>query len=35
MGFGKVKCIFNETYMNASIINEQTIICDSPALTDD
>lgn len=33
MGFGKVKCIFNNTYhMNATIIDSETINCDSPPL---
>ena len=32
-GFGKAKCIFNETIrMNATVVDEQTIICDSPFL---
>lgn len=31
MGFGKVKCIFNNTYyMNATILDSETIKCDSP-----
>jgi hypothetical protein len=33
MGFGKVKCIFNNTYyMNATILDSETIKCDSPPL---
>lgn len=33
MGFGKVKCIFNMTYvMNATIMEENIIKCDSPPL---
>jgi len=33
MGFGRVKCVFNNTiYMNATIMDEQTIKCDSPML---
>ena len=33
MGFGKVKCIFNNTYyMNATILESDTIKCDSPPL---
>jgi len=33
MGFGKVKCIFNMTYyMNATIMENNIIKCDSPAL---
>lgn len=33
MGFGKVKCIFNGTiYMNATIMEEDIIKCDSPPL---
>lgn len=33
MGFGKVKCIFNDTiYMNATILEENIIKCDSPPL---
>jgi IPT/TIG domain len=33
MGFGKAKCIFNNTYvMNATIMDSETIKCDSPAL---
>lgn len=35
MGFGKVKCSFNNTLMNATIVNEQTIKCSSPRLTED
>jgi len=34
MGFGKVKCVFNETFMNATIIDAQTIKCSSPKLND-
>jgi hypothetical protein len=31
MGFGKVKCIFNNTYfMNATILEQDIIKCDSP-----
>lgn len=34
MGFGKVKCIFNDTiYMNATILEEDIIKCDSPPLS--
>lgn len=33
MGFGKVKCIFNLTYvMNATIMEQDVIKCDSPPL---
>lgn len=33
MGFGKVKCIFNNTYyMNATIMEHDIIKCDSPPL---
>jgi len=33
MGFGKVKCIFNDTiYMNATILEQDIIKCDSPPL---
>jgi hypothetical protein len=33
MGFGKVKCIFNNTYvMNATILETDIIKCDSPSL---
>jgi IPT/TIG domain len=33
MGFGKVKCIFNNTYyMNATIFDSETIKCDSSPL---
>lgn len=33
MGFGKVKCIFNNTIqMNATILEHDIIKCDSPAL---
>ncbi len=33
MGFGKVKCIFNNTiYMNATIMETDIIKCDSPPL---
>ena len=33
MGFGKVKCIFNNTYyMNATIMESDIIKCDSPPL---
>lgn len=33
MGFGKVKCIFNDTIqMNATIMEEDIIKCDSPPL---
>jgi hypothetical protein len=32
-GFGKAKCIFNNTVrMNATIIDETTLYCDSPPL---
>ena len=35
MGFGKVKCIFNSTMiMNATIVNETLIMCDSPRLSE-
>jgi|DEB0MinimDraft_12_1074336.scaffolds.fasta_scaffold02929_8 hypothetical protein len=31
MGFGKAKCIFNETlFMNATVIDSTTLVCDSP-----
>ena len=33
MGFGKIKCVFNETFvMNATLMEEDIIKCDSPAL---
>lgn len=33
MGFGKVKCIFNNTHiMNATIMEQDIIKCDSPEL---
>ena len=33
MGFGRAKCVFNNTiYMNATIMDETTIHCDSPML---
>ena len=35
MGFGKVKCSFNNTLMNATIVNEQTIKCSSPRLSEE
>ena len=35
MGFGKAKCIFNGTLMNATIIDAQTIKCSSPPLNAD
>jgi hypothetical protein len=36
MGFGKVKCIFNNTYyMNATILDSDIITCDSPPLTEE
>jgi len=35
MGFGKVKCLFNQTEMNATIVSETMIKCDSPRLNDD
>ena len=36
MGFGKVKCIFNDThYMNATIVDESTIKCSTPKLSDE
>lgn len=36
MGFGKAKCVFNDTQlMNATIINEHTIKCSTPKLTED
>jgi len=32
-GFGQAKCVFNETiFMNATVINPTTMVCDSPAL---
>lgn len=32
-GFGKAKCIFNATiYMNATVLDASTIVCDSPPL---
>lgn len=35
MGFGKVKCIFNNTYyMNATILDNEYIKCDSPPLSE-
>ena len=34
-GFGKAKCIFNGTFMNATIVDSQTIKCSSPKLTED
>lgn len=34
MGFGKVKCVFNETItMNATILSEEEIKCDTPPLS--
>jgi hypothetical protein len=31
MGFGKAKCIFNDTiYMNATVLDQGTLVCDSP-----
>lgn len=36
MGFGKVKCIFNETItMNATIVSEDVLKCDTPKLNDE
>lgn len=35
MGFGKVKCLFNGTHTNATIIDDKTLYCDSPRLTDE
>lgn len=36
MGFGKAKCVFNNTkMMNATIINEKTIKCSTPKLNND
>jgi hypothetical protein len=35
MGFGRIKCIFNGTRMNATIIDNTTVKCDSPPLTDE
>lgn len=32
MGFGKAKCIFNETSMNATIVDAKTLLCNSPKL---
>lgn len=33
MGFGKVKCIFNMTYiMNATIMENDIMKCDTPPL---
>jgi hypothetical protein len=32
MGFGKAKCLFNETIMNATIVDSETLLCDSPPL---
>jgi IPT/TIG domain len=35
MGFGKAKCVFNNTiYMNATIMEDNIIKCDSPPLPD-
>ena len=34
MGFSKVKCVFNDTMMNATIIDSTTIKCSSPKLDD-
>jgi hypothetical protein len=34
-GFGKAKCIFNGTFMNATIVDSSTIKCSSPKLTED
>jgi hypothetical protein len=34
-GFGKAKCIFNGTFMNATIVDSTTIKCSSPKLTED
>jgi large repetitive protein len=31
--FGQAKCIFNETmYMNATVLNSDTLVCDAPVL---
>jgi len=31
MGFGKAKCIFNDTiYMNATVLDAATLVCDTP-----
>lgn len=31
--FGQAKCIFNETiFMNATVLNSNTMVCDSPIL---
>jgi len=35
MGFGRIKCIFNGTRMNATIIDNTTVKCDSPPLSDE
>lgn len=35
MGFGKVKCLFNDTAMNATIIDSQTLMCSSPRLNEE
>jgi hypothetical protein len=35
MGFGKIKCVFNNTHvMNATIMEEDIIKCDSPPLAE-
>ncbi len=36
MGFGKAKCIFNNTFfMNATVMENDLIKCDSPSLSDE
>jgi len=35
MGFGKVKCLFNQTATNATIINSETLKCSSPRLSEE
>lgn len=35
MGFGKAKCLFNGTAMNATIVDAENIKCSSPKLNED
>lgn len=35
MSFGKVHCLFNGTAMNATVLDQYTLVCDSPRLTED
>jgi len=34
MGFNKIKCLFNDTAMNATIVDGSTVICSSPRLNE-